>query len=238
MPLCSKIWAKLPWYFIVLPCNIKSGWPSGLRRCVQVAVHFCGRGFESHFWQIFFLDKTDLTIGNDTFFLNQYTDSRVAQWERAGPITQRSVDRNYALLRDFGLFWSENERQQTPKDRWMPSMQTRIFATPLNITVYSSILNELISPLLIGRKKARPLKGFLGCSKQTLTYWDRCWVDYLILWIMSHESFAMTGASVQRVSLSKVRLSACYTFIKPILNLQLSSPLVSSLKLNWFQVKY
>ena len=26
-----------------------SGWPRGLRRCVQVAVHFCGRGFESHF---------------------------------------------------------------------------------------------------------------------------------------------------------------------------------------------
>ena len=25
-------------------------------------------------------------------------DSRVAQWKRAGPITQRSVDRNYALL--------------------------------------------------------------------------------------------------------------------------------------------
>ena len=28
-----------------------SGWPSGLRRCVQVAVQFSGRGFESHFWQ-------------------------------------------------------------------------------------------------------------------------------------------------------------------------------------------
>ena len=27
-----------------------------------------------------------------------YCDSRVAQWKRAGPITQRSVDRNYALL--------------------------------------------------------------------------------------------------------------------------------------------
>ena len=26
------------------------------------------------------------------------TTSRVAQWKRAGPITQRSVDRNYALL--------------------------------------------------------------------------------------------------------------------------------------------
>ena len=25
-----------------------SGWPSGLRRCVQVAVYSCRRGFESH----------------------------------------------------------------------------------------------------------------------------------------------------------------------------------------------
>ena len=32
------------------------------------------------------------------------TDSRVAQWKRAGPITQRSVDRNYALLVDFFNF--------------------------------------------------------------------------------------------------------------------------------------
>ena len=30
-----------------------------------------------------------------------WPDSRVAQWKRAGPITQRSVDRNYALL----TFW-------------------------------------------------------------------------------------------------------------------------------------
>ena len=28
-------------------------------------------------------------------------DSRVAQWKRAGPITQRSVDRNYPLLELF-----------------------------------------------------------------------------------------------------------------------------------------
>ena len=27
-----------------------------------------------------------------------FINSRVAQWKRAGPITQRSVDRNYALL--------------------------------------------------------------------------------------------------------------------------------------------
>ena len=28
-------------------------------------------------------------------------DSRVAQWKRAGPITQRSVDRNHALLKFY-----------------------------------------------------------------------------------------------------------------------------------------
>ena len=32
-----------------------------------------------------------------------FTDSRVAQWKRAGPITQRSVDRNYPLLDYFSL---------------------------------------------------------------------------------------------------------------------------------------
>ena len=94
-----------------------SGWPSGLRRCVQVAVHFCGRGFESHFWQnIFstnftFVDCTTLTCH---FVWSHSYGSRVAQWKRAGPITQRSVDRNYALLSFFlkqKLFiyvWLEN----------------------------------------------------------------------------------------------------------------------------------
>ena len=32
-----------------------------------------------------------------------FKDSRVAQWKRAGPITQRSVDRNHALLNLFLL---------------------------------------------------------------------------------------------------------------------------------------
>ena len=31
----------------------KSAWPSGLRRCIQVAVYSCRRGFESHSWQFF-----------------------------------------------------------------------------------------------------------------------------------------------------------------------------------------
>ena len=34
-------------------------------------------------------------------FGSVFTESRVAQWKRAGPITQRSVDRNYALLKSF-----------------------------------------------------------------------------------------------------------------------------------------
>ena len=38
-------------------------------------------------------------------FLSSSTDSRVAQWKRAGPITQRSVDRNYALLK-FLVWWN------------------------------------------------------------------------------------------------------------------------------------
>ena len=31
----------------------KSAWPSGLRRCIQVAVYSCRRGLESHSWQFF-----------------------------------------------------------------------------------------------------------------------------------------------------------------------------------------
>ena len=40
-----------------------SGWPSGLRRCVQVAVYSCRRGFESHFWHYVILCESS------TFFL-------------------------------------------------------------------------------------------------------------------------------------------------------------------------
>ena len=35
---------------------------------------------------------------------SQIVDSRVAQWKRAGPITQRSEDRNLALLNIFFFF--------------------------------------------------------------------------------------------------------------------------------------
>ena len=39
------MWENILSEFIVY----ESAWPSGLRRCVQVAVWFSRRGFESHF---------------------------------------------------------------------------------------------------------------------------------------------------------------------------------------------
>ena len=36
-------------------------------------------------------------------FTLPYKTSRVAQWKRAGPINQRSVDRNHALLKKMFL---------------------------------------------------------------------------------------------------------------------------------------
>ena len=54
----------------------QSGWPSGLRRCVQVAVHFCGRGFESHFWQMFFSFK----IYDKNIFVNMSTICLILQF--------------------------------------------------------------------------------------------------------------------------------------------------------------
>ena len=47
---CDYLWIhNLDGFYPVV-----SGWPSGLRRCVQVAVYSCRRGFESHSWHYFF----------------------------------------------------------------------------------------------------------------------------------------------------------------------------------------
>ena len=53
----------------------KSGWPRGLRRCVQVAVHFCGRGFESHFWQYVFI-----LCRHSTFMVYMFTIHATHPW--------------------------------------------------------------------------------------------------------------------------------------------------------------
>ena len=56
------------------------------------------------FWQIYMIILRFYIIlrrGNRIQFAIY---SRVAQWKRAGPITQRSVDRNHALLKLFRFF--------------------------------------------------------------------------------------------------------------------------------------
>ena len=47
--------------------------------------------------------KEVIVIFRHSFYCSQHTDSRVAQWKRAGPITQRSMDRNHPLLHFFFL---------------------------------------------------------------------------------------------------------------------------------------
>ena len=62
-----------------------------------------------------FPHKSGGAMVSPSFYHNQNTDSRVAQWKRAGPITQRSVDRNYALLTFWAKFsfflWKERLRE-------------------------------------------------------------------------------------------------------------------------------
>ena len=52
---------------------------------------------------VFFLSFFSLEDSFSMYITHGFTDSRVAQWKRAGPITQRSVDRNYPLLDYFSL---------------------------------------------------------------------------------------------------------------------------------------
>ena len=51
LPVGTSAWLWHPYF---CSCFQWSGWPSGPRRCVQFAVWFSRRGFESHFWQFFF----------------------------------------------------------------------------------------------------------------------------------------------------------------------------------------
>ena len=71
---------------------------------------------EFHSWLKFFwlwkkcqcydCDKVLLKLISGIDLHPMVVNSRVAQWKRAGPITQRSVDRNYALLTIFLKSWN------------------------------------------------------------------------------------------------------------------------------------
>ena len=66
--------------------NCMSGWPSGLRRCVQVAVHYCGRGFESHFWHLFVFSFSHVAL-----FLFIRLESFNMHWHYADFAKKRSA---------------------------------------------------------------------------------------------------------------------------------------------------
>ena len=97
----------------------KSGWPSGLRRCVQVAVHFCGRGFESHFWQYFFVWKSS-AHGNIQYICNMIHYKTKIQYNFSWRLTRFSMHIQYITILKYRRFhmhtiqyWNTNCRHAT-----------------------------------------------------------------------------------------------------------------------------
>ena len=105
-----------------------SGWPSGLRRCVQVAVHFCGRGFESHFWQNLFISATKM---------NKQSGAVEACWAH-NPEVRRSKLRSAKFFQQWPMVplaqriarWTSNPKVLGSIPRW-----DECFFLPQNVNV-------------------------------------------------------------------------------------------------------
>ena len=75
--------------------------------------------------------------------------SRVAQWKRAGPITQRSVDRNYALLTIVfravqSLQWRELGGHLSGSLLWEPILSRLIDKRMFMFSRISTTISEII----------------------------------------------------------------------------------------------
>ena len=95
-------WYKSKWYWCV---KIKL---SRIKNCIKILCRFCWlRILVICDSMMLFKNNDEImkwwnTPGINYCYWNKFCiKSRVAQWKRAGPITQRSVDRNYALLNFF-----------------------------------------------------------------------------------------------------------------------------------------
>ena len=120
----------------------ESGWPSGLRRCVQVAVHFCGRGFESHFWQSFVLwivnqivqKEQNVVVLTDRAFVNCVSSRN----------QQNVISQSISSIYHFCMF-DENKRMIKKDIEFIKMLVTRspcpengCFLSYTNITLHSS----------------------------------------------------------------------------------------------------
>ena len=103
-PRSAKSFSTLPTYHILLEINI-----FGI--CYfNMCIYFCQaeRLYANYSCLLFLTNVYDYIeilhyIGEWKLIIGGL-NSRVAQWKRAGPITQRSVDRNHALLNLFRFF--------------------------------------------------------------------------------------------------------------------------------------
>ena len=105
------------WFWIIYSIgfiNLQSGWPSGPRRCVQVAVQSSGRGFESLFWHsfmvllLFICIRLSLNFFCDILKVNQ---ADVAEWLRRltrNQFPSGSVGSNPTICAAFGIFSLHN----------------------------------------------------------------------------------------------------------------------------------
>ena len=78
------------------------------------------------------------------------SNSRVAQWKRAGPITQRSVDRNYALLRNIFFFIPVFLKKKKKMIKGRFSMKSELHTLPEHVPLAQRIARWTSNPKVLG----------------------------------------------------------------------------------------
>ena len=94
-------------------CHGWSGWPSGLRRCVQVAVCSCRRGFESHFWFYHFIFPSRCFIWQNQ---TEIIDNWPANTKRVWRVKECTPHRNLIpKVIPFKLFLDHTQLRKSKK---------------------------------------------------------------------------------------------------------------------------
>ena len=131
-------WGSINSSNFVWPCHSLSGWPSGLRRCVQVAVWFSRRGFESHFWQIPFVGK-EMDIFDDNRLVSNNITNNDIHMHRHASINMFCGLRKTAILQTLKMVKNGHTKNGT-----FPSPQGGSNSRPL-VYKTSALATELKS---------------------------------------------------------------------------------------------